>query len=373
MSNDIFILEPKCPFEFEFVITNRSGSSISLNSHIINDFNGDRSLDIAFLDDKQRSLKVLLGYGNGSFSEPITSEKFSLPATGIIAAGYFDNDNHLDITVVHPSLGYMLILFGNGTGSFSARFPKIFIKDFKSTLDIKIGDFNEDKHDDIALAMGKGNSVVVFIGNGHGKFLIQKNFYTGLNSFTIKIAIVDLNNDNHQDISVLNEFTRDIGVFLGFGNGSFDELITSFTDGGFFGYSFAFGDFNNDDFVDVVVQYSHSNLINVMFGFGNGSLGEQKKISTGKLSNNRQIYVKDFNGDQILDIGFGLDEKTRNILIGNGLGDFQVQPIFSSHFEYEVSIWIGIGDFNNDKYIDIIEIDINSKKQEVFLNKCHID
>ncbi|CAF1215744.1 unnamed protein product [Adineta ricciae] len=364
-------LKSKCPFEFDFVVTNRNSSSISLDSHIINDFNGDQNLDIAFLDNKKRFVKVLLGYGNGSFRETIAIGKILPLEHGTIASGYFDNDNHLDIIVLDLSLAFMLIFFGNGTGLFSKRFPKIFIKDFQNPLDMAIGDFNEDKHDDIALAMGVENSVAIFIGNGDGRFSTQKDFYTGLNSFTTKITIVDLNNDNHQDISVLNELNREIGVFLGFGNGSFQELITSFTGGRYYGYSFAFGHFNHDDLIDVVVQYSHSNFIIVMFGFGNGSFSERKKISTGKLSNNRQIYAKDFNGDQIVDIGFGLDDKkTRNILIGDGFGDFDIEPIFSSHFKYEVSIWIGIGDFNNDEYIDIIEVDISSEKQEIFLNKC---
>ncbi|CAF1282433.1 unnamed protein product [Adineta steineri] len=82
-----------------------------------------------------------------------------------------------------------------------------------------------------------------------------------------------------------------------------------------------------------------------------------------------QIIVDDFNGDRYLDIGFGKTGQTINLLIGDGRGDFTLQTTFPIRFSGAFA-WTGVGDFNGDGFVDIINVDLNSTSQDVFLNLC---
>ncbi|CAF1564075.1 unnamed protein product [Adineta ricciae] len=362
--------KPICSLKFESILTDRSSSQFLLDSHIIADFNDDNLLDIAFTGTNKHSLNVLLGNGNGSFKEEIISAQFAAMDIKKKTVGDFDKDNKVDIAILHHEFGYILILFGNNDGTFTVKSYKIWITYGSDSTDITVGDFNEDKYDDICVTIRSGNSVAVFFGIGDGEFSSQITLYTGLNSYPKKISIQDFNNDHHQDIVVINSFRREIGVFLGYGNGSFQDILTSFTGGFYYPESFGFGDFNSDGFLDIAVARGNGRHITVMFGYGNGTVGDTKKFQIGKPSAEHQIYVSDFNGDQYLDIGFGLTDRTINILIGNGNGEFELEEAFSTRFEDDTLTWIGIGDFNNDAFNDIIHVDVTSNSYDVFLNQC---
>ncbi|CAF5161337.1 unnamed protein product, partial [Rotaria sp. Silwood1] len=95
---------------------------------------------------------------------------------------------------------------------------------------IAVGDFNNDKHLDVAVANSKTNNVGVFLGRGDGRLLSQVTYSTGADSLPWSIALGDLNNDTQLDIVVANHNSDNIGVFLGHGNGKFEMIITYPTD-----------------------------------------------------------------------------------------------------------------------------------------------
>jgi hypothetical protein len=70
-------------------------------------------------------------------------------------------------------------------------------------------------------------------------------FATGDHSKPVSVALAHLNNDTHLDIAIANYDSHSIGVFLGYGNGSFANEIT-FSTGVSRPVSIAIGDLNND-------------------------------------------------------------------------------------------------------------------------------
>jgi hypothetical protein len=179
-----------------------------------------------------------------------------------------------------------------------------------------------------------------------------------------------LNNDNYLDIIVVNNNQNNIGVFLGYGNGNFQEQKTSFTGGFIQRVYVSVGDFNEDSFLDVVVSYTLKYSVGIMFGYGNGSFDEPIRFLADTYWTLYQTVVIDFNGDDHLDIVMlQTDYLIVNILFGDGKGNFQQQTVLTTNIEVG-NTWIRAGDFNNDRYQDIITLCSSSDTLNILFNEC---
>ena len=115
------------------------------------------------------------------------------------------------------------------------------------------------------------------------------------------VAVGDFNNDDSLDIVVANYATDNIAVFLGYGNGTFASSQLYPTGSHSSPYMVAVGDFNNDSKLDITVANFGTNCIGLFLGFGNGSFAHQMTIST-ESSRPRWIFIDDVNNDSISDI-----------------------------------------------------------------------
>ena len=80
------------------------------------------------------------------------------------------------------------------------------------------------------------------------------SYSTGNDSSPGMLDVGDLNNDGQMDIVVANFGTNNIGIFLGYGNGSFDTMITYSTGDESAPYSIAVADVNNDNRTDISLR-----------------------------------------------------------------------------------------------------------------------
>ncbi len=261
----------------------------------------------------------------------------------------------------------MHVVLGNGDGTFksktevectAARLPAV-----------AVADFDGDGCLDIATTFATRAFVTIFLGNCDGNFELEWGWLDDPSNSWLDMAVADFNLDGFQDIAVVNNRSQNIGIFLGHGNGKFKQQMKSFTGGHQHPFDFAVGDFNNDTLPDIAVAYQDRNYINVMFGHGNGTVGNMRKFDTGVKSIDNPIVVSDFNGDGLLDIGFGQTDRRINVLLGYGNGNFELQTAISVR-SYTESAWIDIGDFNGDGYVDIIHIDSINSTYNIFLNTC---
>ncbi|CAF4932984.1 unnamed protein product, partial [Rotaria sp. Silwood1] len=106
---------------------------------------------------------------------------------------------------------------------------------------------------------------------GNISFANQVTYSTGLSSFPYSIAVHDFNNDSRLDIVVANYGSNNVGIFLGYGNGSFTNQTTYPTGSNSDPYSVAVDDFNNDTIPDIVVANHGTNNLGVFLGYGNGA------------------------------------------------------------------------------------------------------
>ena len=82
------------------------------------------------------------------------------------------------------------------------------------------------------MAFANSNNIGILLGNRNGSFETMLIYSTGDDSYPRGIVVGDFNNDNHSDIAVTNSGTNNIAIFLGYGNGSFANMITYSTGNG---------------------------------------------------------------------------------------------------------------------------------------------
>lgn len=319
----------------------------------IGDFNHDNNLDIVVTNSGTNNIGVFFGYGNGSFSSqtifPVGSNAFSHG----IAVGDLNHDTHVDIVIASSRSNNVGIFFGYGNGSFSTILTYS-MGSASYPLSVSIGDLNNDNNSDIIAANYRQNNIGVLFGDGNGGFPKLIKLSTDDASNPTSVGIHDMNNDGLMDIVVSNEGTDSIGIFLGYGNGSFaGQKIYSMTSGSL-PYCLSIADFNNDSYLDVAAANFGSNSIGVLFGYGDGTFTDELEISTGDGSGPNWLAIADFNADYQLDIvvaNWGSDSML--ILLQDGHKPFLNQVTHSTG-DNSQPCSVAVGDFNNDHKMDIV-------------------
>lgn len=143
------------------------------------------------------------------------------------------------------------------------------------TYSVVLADVNGDGASDMLVATGGG--VGVLLGNGDGTFQDVVTYgsggYLGANS----VAVADVNGDGKADLLVASECANSssanglVGVLLGNGDGTFQAAVT-YDAGGLYTYSVAVADLNGDGKPDVAVTNYCDTIDCSGNGTGNGSV-----------------------------------------------------------------------------------------------------
>jgi hypothetical protein len=318
----------------------------------VGDFNQDNQVDIATVSSNTDSISVLLGYGNGSFGDiTVYSTKVdSQPCW--IATGNFNNDQGLDIVVANQGRDNIGILLSYHYNTFKPQ--ETYSNQYSlRPSSIIASDLNNDTYVDIAATFAENDSVGILFGYGNGIFGEIIMYSVGYNSYPYGILDVDVNNDNILDLIVVNSGSNTLGVLLGYGNGTFAPVMIFSTGNDSTPYDVAAGDFNNDNQTDIVVANYHSNNIGILLGYGNGSFATVVIYSTGDGSRPQSVAVSNFNQDNIADIVVANHHGDNvGLFLGNGDGTFQNQITFSPGY-YALPSFVIANDFNNDNNMDI--------------------
>ncbi|CAF5111608.1 unnamed protein product, partial [Rotaria sp. Silwood1] len=216
---------------------------------------------------------------------------------------------------------------------------------------VAVGDFNNNDQADIAVAYFGTNSIGIFLGFGNGSFASQKIISTG-SSRPIWIHLADLDNDTFLDIVTANYGTDSISIFYGFGNGNFSYPITYSTGYDSSPFSAVSGDINNDNHLDLIIANYGTNNIGIHLANGNRTFLQQKILSTGINSHPYSVIVGYFNNDNMLDIAVAnYGNNNIAVLLGEGNATFTSQITYSLNTS---PYSIGLGDFNKDNRLDLV-------------------
>ena len=318
------------------------------------DFNRDGILDLAIAH-SDGTVVLLLGKGDGTFLASPAVATGSLSAFSVATSDLNGDGNQDLVVLVGTASNNVAILLGNGDGTFQAAtlvnangFPRLAI----------VNDFNGDGKPDLAVANSNCSfvtcppgSVSILLGDGHGGFGAAR---TDLATDTdpTYLALADFNGDGKLDMVVSTQVNNDVNVFLGNGNGTFQNF-TTYPVGMGPGFILA-TDLNGDGSSDLAVvavcdndpTCQHS-AVSILLGKGDGTFSPSVQYRTGKFSD--AIVSGDFNGDGKVDIATS-NSGTVSVLLGNGDGTFRAQKV--------IAIPNGLGslvagDFNRDGKLDL--------------------
>jgi hypothetical protein len=210
---------------------------------------------------------------------------------------------------------------------------------------VAVGDFNGDGKLDLAVANEFSNNVSVLLGNGDGTFQYAPNFAVGTGP--VSLAMGDFNGDGKPDLAVVNQNGYSVSIFLGNGDGTFQTTRNYAV--GTNPDSVVVGDFNGDGKLDLAVANSGSNTVSVLLGNGDGSFQTAQNYAVA--TNPDSVAVGDFNGDGKLDLAVanGVSNNV-SLLLGNGDGTFQAAKNFGAGGG---PVSIAVGDFNGDGKADL--------------------
>jgi YD repeat-containing protein len=298
--------------------TQASGSPITVGTEPISiavaDFNGDGKLDLAVVNFDDGTVTILLGNGDGTFTQangsPITG--FNLPEG--IAVGDFNEDGKLDLAVTNTGGGTVTILLGNGDGTFttSVNSPAA----GASPISVVAGDFNQDGKLDLAVTNSGGlgaGTVTILLGNGDGTFAQASGSPITVGEMPVSIAVADFNGDGKPDLAVVNENGGTVTILLGNGDGTFNTASRSPFAAGIDPFSIVVGDFNGDGKPDLVWSRV-DNTIAILLGNGDGTFTPAISSPITMSQGTGSIAVADFNGDGTPDLAVANAGNTISIL-----------------------------------------------------------
>ena len=199
---------------------------------------------------------------------------------------------------------------------------------------------------------------------------VLKTYAAGEGSQPLSVAVGDVNNDHQMDIVVANYGTDNVGVLLGRIGREFTSITTYSTGRSSAPYCVALADFNNDQYLDIVVTTSETDNIVLLLGYGNGTFVFHATYSTGYRSRPYTLVISDLNNDHIWDIAVA-NSGTSNIFLiyGYGNGTFGNEISYSLGYGYH-PYSIAVTDLNGDGWMDIVVACYDTDHIESFIQMC---
>lgn len=215
-------------------------------------------------------------------------------------------------------------------------------------------DMNGDGNADV-VARNANGQLMLYPGNGKGRFLAPKVIGTGFNSMNAIFVPGDFDGDGKSDV-ISRDASGKLYLFTGKGTGSINSgrvigqgwgPLTIVTP----------GDFNGDGAVDLLARDSVGKLLLYP---GNGTGGFKPKSQSGVGWNGFTIVgTGDLNGDSTGDLVARDSSGKLFLYAGNGTGAFKGKTQIGTGWNgYTI---VGPGDFNGDKKADVLGRDSSGR------------
>ena len=291
---------------------------------------------------------------------------------GGLAIADFDRDGKPDVGVVHGSI--VSIYFNQGAGNFSDPVDTFLDPSFVFVQALA-ADVNNDGKTDMVILLSQPTQVLVLLGNGDGTF--QAPLALPLVNSPFAMGLGDFNGDGKIDLAVrecpLATTNCDIAVYRGKGNGTFAlDTVLPAPGSASSTRSLVVTDLNRDGTLDIATaalsgpSATPTANFTVFFGRGDGSFRAPVVTPVaftgpeGSVASVPSIVAGDFNGESTPDLaveagsecGSACGQGTMNIFIDNGAGGFKLKQSFPSSPNEGPNNWLA-ADLNNDLRTDL--------------------
>lgn len=231
------------------------------------DYNNDGLLDIYVTTSGGTKINHLYkNLGNNKF-ERITSNKILEGAKASRAAIWSDlnNDGHLDLVVTNEGTSTNDIFMGFGGDVFQRYNASNILSKAESSITASVGDIDNDG--DMDMFIGNSGYFKPLKGslykNENGVFQLDNSNALSLNErCTFGSSFSDYDNDGFLDLLLSNGFCNNNmkdQLFKNNGDGSFTEVSHLMPTDNVCSYGCAWGDANNDGFLDIAIANCKNN------------------------------------------------------------------------------------------------------------------
>jgi PKD repeat protein len=228
--------------------------------------------------------------------------------------------------------------------------------------DVVSFDVDNDSYNDLVVASGLSNNVVVYTNNGNGVFTYTGSTPAGESPASLNFA--DFDDDGYIDVAVANPIKWQGGyVSILFNNqyGGFYHSDDYYT-GAWYPVALATEDYDNDTYCDIAAL--QSDACNVVMldnsGYGFFQVGDSYNVAYGP----KDVCTADFNGDGWPDLATA-DYSNISILLNDGSGSFAAAVDYSGTSN---SYGIFAADLDSDYDPDIVASNLDTDNIAVYFN-----
>ncbi len=243
-------------------------------------------------------------------------------------------------------------------GSFIAA-PSIYLG--YASPSVATGDLRSSGKLDLVTANSAAGTVVVFLGQGSGKFSSGVSYAAG--SQPVAVALADVTGHGHADIVVANGSGNTISVLAGRGDGSFSAPVSYQV--GFAPSMLVTGDFSGKGTQEVAVASASGTKLAVFSSDGSGGFAAPQVYSLTHAP--AGIVAGDLNRDGHIDLALSNANGTVTPLLNDGTGQFH--PLADVKVTSGALSSIAIADFNHDGIADLAVTQSGSRQVSVLLGK----
>ncbi len=326
------------------------------------DFDGDGYQDLAILGNSNSSgdiTKVFPGKSDGTFNAAVTLPSGQTFSSGGVAWGDFNNDGLLDLAIAgkNSTTGNGSVrVYRNTGGAFSATFvsPETVGYSFSN---LAWGDYDNDGCLNLVVAGWTDSYAIVsrvYHNNGNAGFTVAYNNNFGVASTDVgscapSLQWLDVENDGDLDLAMAGNAggTYSMSIYRN------QNSTFAFGSAPVFEYdpvsAAAWGDFNNDGFMDFAGVDSNSRVA-VFLNTGNFTFNTVSPIVlTSTINNFTNVAAGDVDNDGLSDVFVA--GSTGTALYYNRNGSFVNQPTFPFWPLYGDES-IALADYNADGALD---------------------
>ncbi len=260
------------------------------------DFNFDGIADICVVNINPNTVSILLGNGDGTFAPQQLVGVGNTPRG--IAVLDADGDGDIDIVNTNSVTGNLNILFNDGNGVFSG--PTFFQGGATNPWALAAADMNSDGILDLIVGARSPQRIVVLRGNGDGTFTPITNVPAG--GAVWMLVCGDVNGDGHVDVCTANSSTNNGSILLGNGAGGLSAPVTRSRDP--FPLATDLADLDGDGDLDWLLS-SYSGDWAIFVNDGAGNFAFAMEVDAPRAASCAVAFDADNDGD--LDIAL-IDE-----------------------------------------------------------------
>jgi hypothetical protein len=255
----------------------------------LGDVNGDGLADVVTgLADG--TVGVMPNLGDGTFAAATYTTATTTTINDLVVID-MTGDGKVDIVTIAAGPDVLVVLGGNGDGTFTATGPAVVLAGGPSAVGVV--DANGDTVPDV-LVTSMAGEVSVLLRDATGAVTNVDTYATATTPYAVRAR--DMNGDGLADLVVAG--TSAVSVLLNKGDGTFTDHVDFAVIGSAGGL--VVEDVDRDAIADVLVVDTTADDVYVLHGDGAGALGAPLGFTT--TGDARAVGLGDFNGDALPDL-----------------------------------------------------------------------